>query len=72
MYPSWTINYIIQTAICDGSIAGEKVTEILTTKQFVYHGIMQLVFTVDVIDCIYLAIKQRDFEPKQSSDQDQN
>ena len=27
MYPSWTINYIIQTAICDGSIAGEKVNK---------------------------------------------
>ena len=44
----------------------------IITKQFVVHCIMQLVFTVDVIDSVYLAIKQRKFEPTQSSDEDQN
>lgn len=46
-------------------------SKIIITKQFVVHCIMQLIFTVDVIDSVYLAIKQKKFEPTQS-DQDQN
>ena len=33
--------------------------KIITTKQFVVHCILQLVFTLDVIDSVYLAIKQK-------------
>lgn len=34
----------------------------ITKRQFMIHSLLQLVFTVDVIDSIYLAIKQKDFE----------
>ena len=33
--------------------------KVITTKQFVTHCILQLVFILDVIDSIYLAIKQK-------------
>lgn len=46
-------------------------SKIIITKQFVVHCIMQFVFTVDVIDNVYLAIKQKKIEPTQSG-QDQN
>ncbi|MCQ1530716.1 hypothetical protein [Lutispora saccharofermentans] len=36
-------------------------SKIITTKQFVLHGILQIIFAVDVIDTIYLAIKQKSF-----------
>lgn len=36
--------------------------KIITTKQFVIHCILQLIFTVDVIDIIYLVIKQKKFK----------
>lgn len=36
-------------------------SKIITTKQFVLHCILQIIFTVDVIDTIYLAIKQKKF-----------
>ena len=36
-------------------------SKIITTKQFVLHGILQIIFIVDVIDTIYLAIKQKNF-----------
>lgn len=35
----------------------------ITAKQFAVHCIFQIVFAVDVIDSIYLAIKQKKFEP---------
>jgi len=35
----------------------------ITAKQFAIHCIFQIVFAVDVIDSIYLAIKQKKFEP---------
>jgi hypothetical protein len=34
----------------------------ITTKQFVVHCLAQLLFAVDVIDSIYLAIKQNKLE----------
>lgn len=34
----------------------------ITTKQFVTHCILQVVFTLDVIDSVYLAIKQKRLE----------
>jgi hypothetical protein len=37
-------------------------SKIITTKQFVLHSILQIIFTVDVIDTIYLAIKQKKFK----------
>ncbi|GLC31721.1 hypothetical protein bsdE14_31310 [Clostridium omnivorum] len=37
-------------------------SKIITTKQFVLHCILQLIFTVDVIDAIYLATKQKKFK----------
>lgn len=36
-------------------------SKIITTKQFVIHCILQIMFTLDVIDSIYLAIKQKKF-----------
>ncbi|WP_019230119.1 hypothetical protein [Sedimentibacter sp. B4] len=35
----------------------------ITAKQFAIHCIFQIVFAVDVIDSIYLAKKQKKFEP---------
>ena len=37
-------------------------SKIIDTKQFVLHCILQLIFTVDVIDTIYLSIKQKKFK----------
>ncbi len=37
-------------------------SKIITTKQFVIHCILQIIFTADVIDIIYLAIKQKKFK----------
>lgn len=37
-------------------------SKIITTKQFVLHCILQIIFTVDLIDTIYLAIKQKKFK----------
>ena len=36
--------------------------KVITTKQLVIHCILQLVFTLDVIDSVYLAIKQKKLE----------
>jgi len=36
--------------------------KIITTKQFVVHCILQLTFMLDVLDGIYLTIKQKKFE----------
>jgi hypothetical protein len=37
---------------------------IITTKQFIIHTIWQIVFLADVIDSIYLSIKNKTFETK--------
>jgi len=39
-----------------------KQNKVITTKQFVLHCILQFIFTFDVIDSIYLAIRQKKFE----------
>lgn len=36
--------------------------KIITTKQFVLHCLLQLTFTLDVLDSIYLTIKQKKLE----------
>jgi hypothetical protein len=38
-------------------------SKIITAKQFVIHCILQIIFITDVIDTIYLAIKQKKFKP---------
>lgn len=35
--------------------------KMITTKLFVIHSILQLTFTLDVLDSIYLTIKQKEF-----------
>lgn len=37
-------------------------SKIITKKQFILHCIFQLIFIVDVLDVIYLAIKQKKFK----------
>jgi quinol-cytochrome oxidoreductase complex cytochrome b subunit len=36
--------------------------KVITTKQIVVHSILQFIFVADVIECIYLALKQKKIE----------